>query len=71
MTGEDGPLIKSKKSGRQYKTGYDKLNSEQKNRLMFEMEIRRNTQKTLRNYDKAGIKVTNTSGVSLAKQSFI
>ena len=69
VTGEDGPLVKSKKSGRQYRTGYDKLNSEQKNRLMFEMEIRRNTEKTLRNYDKAGIKVTNTSGVSLAKQS--
>ena len=69
ITGEDTPLVKSKKSGRQYKTGYDKLNSEQKNRLLFEMEIRGNTQRVLRQYDKAGIKVNNTSGVSLAKES--
>ena len=67
--GQESKLEKSPKKGRQYKTGYNKLNNEQKNKALSEMEVRASTERILRQYEKAGISVPNTSGISLSQKS--
>tara|TARA_R100001086_G_C11847025_1_gene260416 strand:- start:285 stop:4046 length:3762 start_codon:yes stop_codon:yes gene_type:complete len=68
-SGKEYSLKKSGKKSRQYRTNYQVLNNEGRNKLLISLETKQKTNQVISDYNKSGIEVNNTTGGSLLKQS--